>query len=128
LRRITMAVTPMIDASGWLGKYLEEGEVEADLLRAMLKAFAEAVMSAQASVQCGAGYGERSDERENSRNGYRHRRWDTRVGSIEPPWVHRRLCSPKETPTVPAPRKYDQETRDRAVRLFAAGTSRMSRR
>jgi putative transposase len=40
-------------------------------------------MSAQASLQCGAGYGERSEERENSRNGYRHRPWDTRVGTID---------------------------------------------
>ena len=29
------------------------------------------------------GYGERSDERVNSRNGYRDRRWDTRVGTID---------------------------------------------
>jgi len=49
----------------------------------MLAAFAEAVMSAEASMQCGAGYGERTDERTNSRNGYRHRPWDTRVGTID---------------------------------------------
>ena len=40
-------------------------------------------MSAEASMQCGAGYGERTPERENSRNGYRHRPWDTRVGTID---------------------------------------------
>ena len=33
-------------------------------------------------MQCQAAYGERSEERTNSRNGYRERRWDTRVGSI----------------------------------------------
>ena len=32
---------------------------------------------------CGAGYGEVSPERTNRRNGYRERRWDTRVGSID---------------------------------------------
>jgi len=78
-----MSVTPMIDAGGWLGKYLADPEADTDLPRAMLKAFAEAVMSAQASAQCGAGYKERSEERTNSRNGYRHRDWDTRVGTIE---------------------------------------------
>jgi putative transposase len=40
-------------------------------------------MSAEASMQCGAAHGERSEERVNSRNGYRQRRWDTRVGTIE---------------------------------------------
>ena len=32
---------------------------------------------------CGAGYGERSPERVNSRNGYRHRDFDTRAGTID---------------------------------------------
>lgn len=78
-----MAVATMIDPAGWLGKYLQDPEADTDLLRAMLKSFAEALMSAQASAQCGAGYAERSEERENSRNGYRHRRWDTRVGTMD---------------------------------------------
>jgi putative transposase len=78
-----MTVPSTIDAGGWLGKYLEDDDIDRDLPRAMLGAFAEAVMSAQASMQCGAGYGERSEERENSRNGYRRRPWDTRVGTID---------------------------------------------
>ena len=78
-----MTVPTMIDPGAWLGKYLEADDVDTDLPRAMLKAFAEALMSAQASMQCRAGLGERSDERTNSRNGYRHRPWDTRVGSID---------------------------------------------
>jgi putative transposase len=78
-----MTVPSTIDAAGWLGKYLEAEDADVDLPRAMLRAFAEALMSAQASAQCGAAYGERSGERENSRNGYRHRPWDTRVGTIE---------------------------------------------
>ena len=45
--------------------------------------FAEALMSAEADGLCGASYGERSADRVNQRNGYRTRRWDTRVGSIE---------------------------------------------
>ena len=78
-----MTVPSTIDAGAWLGKYLEGDDADTDLPRAMLAAFAEAVMSAQASMQCGAGHGERSDERVNSRNGYRHRPWDTRVGTID---------------------------------------------
>lgn len=39
-------------------------------------------MSAEASALCGAGYNEVSDERVNSRNGYRDRRFDTRVGTL----------------------------------------------
>ena len=78
-----MTVPTTIDAGAWLGKYLEFDDADTDLPRAMLAAFAEAVMSAEASMQCGAGYGERTDERTNSRNGYRHRPWDTRVGTID---------------------------------------------
>lgn len=77
-----MTVPTTIDAAGWLSKYLESGDADTDLPRAMLQAFAEALMSAQASMQCGAGYGERTEERENSRNGYRQRPWGTRVGTI----------------------------------------------
>lgn len=58
-------------------------EAGADQLREMVQMFAEALMSADADGLCGASYGERSTERVNYRNGYRRRRWDTRVGSIE---------------------------------------------
>src|SRR5690242_17502641 len=54
-----------------------------DVLRAMVKTFAEALMSAEADAICGAPYGQRSDERTNHRNGYRHRDWDTRAGTVE---------------------------------------------
>ena len=49
----------------------------------MLKAAAEMLMNAEADALCGAEYGQRSDERSNSRNGYRHRQWDTRAGSVD---------------------------------------------
>ncbi|MFH5246099.1 IS256 family transposase [Antrihabitans spumae] len=54
-----------------------------DLLRNMMSTFIQALMSAEAESVCGAGYGERSEERVNSRNGYRHRDFDTRVGTID---------------------------------------------
>jgi transposase-like protein len=40
-------------------------------------------MGAEADAICGAGYGERSPERVNSRNGYRHRDFDTRAGTLD---------------------------------------------
>jgi len=92
-----MTVPSTIDAAGWLGKFLDSSDADVDLPRAMLQAFAEALMSAQASAQCGAGFGERSEERENSRNGYRHRPWDTRVGTIDlaVPKLRRGVYSPE---------------------------------
>ncbi len=44
---------------------------------------AQALMDAEVTAQVGAGYGERSEERTTRRNGYRARRWDRRVGSID---------------------------------------------
>src|ERR1044071_7582928 len=70
-----------MDVGDWLRKQLEEASP--DLLRAMVQDFAEALMIAEADAVCGAGYGERSPERVNSRNGYRHRDFDTRVGTID---------------------------------------------
>ena len=70
-----------MDALAWLRKQLETDDN--DLLREMVRSFAEGLMSAEADVVCGAGYGEVSPERVNRRNGYRSRRWDTRVGSID---------------------------------------------
>ncbi|WP_435158910.1 IS256 family transposase [Amycolatopsis sacchari] len=54
-----------------------------DVLRELMSTFIQALMSAEADAVCGAGYGERSEERVNSRNGYRHRDFDTRVGTID---------------------------------------------
>jgi transposase-like protein len=70
-----------LDALDWLRKHLEADDP--DLLRDMVQAFAERLMSAEADALCGAGYGERSPERVNSRNGYRHRDYDTRAGTID---------------------------------------------
>jgi transposase-like protein len=49
----------------------------------MLTTFINTLMSAEADAICGAGYGERSDERVNVRNGYRHRDFDTRAGTLD---------------------------------------------
>ena len=54
-----------------------------DVLRELFALFIHTLMGAEADALCGAGYGQRSSERTNSRNGYRHRRFDTRTGTLD---------------------------------------------
>src|SRR5918911_4665869 len=70
-----------IEALAWLREQVEQAD--ADLLREMVRTFAEALMDAETTALCHADYGERTAERTNRRNGYRPRRWDTRVGTME---------------------------------------------
>lgn len=74
-------INDRMDVNEWLRKQLEAAEP--DLLREMVQTFAEVLMSADADEACGAPYGVVSPDRVNRRNGYRTRRWDTRVGSID---------------------------------------------
>src|ERR1700751_5122888 len=53
-----------------------------DVLRELLATFIHTLMGAEADVVCGAAYGQRSTERTNPRNGYRHRQFDTRTGTL----------------------------------------------
>lgn len=65
-------------------KAMEDGD--ADVLREGVLAFARAIMEAEVTALTGAAHGERSpDTRLTSRNGYRERRWDTRVGTVDLP-------------------------------------------
>ena len=70
-----------VDVLELLRKQAEEGDL--DFLREAVAVLAGAVMDAEVTAQVGAGYGERSEARTTRRNGYRPRRWDTRVGSID---------------------------------------------
>ncbi|MEQ7129554.1 IS256 family transposase, partial [Actinopolymorpha sp. B11F2] len=54
-----------------------------DLLRQLLGTFIDVLMGAEADAICGAPYGVPSPDRVNSRNGYRHRDFDTRAGTID---------------------------------------------
>lgn len=76
-----MTSVERIDPSRMLSDQL--AEASPDLLRELMGSFIQALMSAEADTVCGAGYGERREERVNSRNGYRHRDFDTRVGTID---------------------------------------------
>ena len=54
-----------------------------DWLRAVVERVVRELMEAEVSAQIGAGRYERTEERTTQRNGYRHRLWDTRVGTLE---------------------------------------------
>jgi putative transposase len=73
--------TPRMDVTAFVGKLLEEDDV--DLLREGVRVLAQALMETEVSTQIGAGPYERSSARTAYRNGYRTRTWDTRVGTIE---------------------------------------------
>lgn len=60
-----------------------QGEPEVDALREGLRWLAQQLMELEASEVVGAGRYERTPTRTTYRNGYRPRRWDTRVGTVE---------------------------------------------
>jgi putative transposase len=74
-------VKDRLEGLAWLGKQIEAADK--DLLKEMVKAVVEKLMGAEADAVCGAAYGLSSPVRVNQRNGYRERRWDTRVGSVD---------------------------------------------
>src|SRR5215210_5477031 len=76
-----MTAPSSIDPTRFLHEQL--GSASPDLLRQMLTTFMNTLMSAEADAVCGAPYGESSPERTNVRNGYRHREFDTRAGTLE---------------------------------------------
>jgi transposase-like protein len=76
-----MAAAPSIDPARFLHEHL--AQASPDLLRSLLTTMIDTLMSAEADAVCGAGHGERSEARVNQRNGYRHRDFDTRVGTLD---------------------------------------------
>jgi putative transposase len=76
-----MTAPSSIDPTEFLHEQLSQASP--DLLRSMLTTFINTLMSAEADAVCGAAWGERSDQRRNTRNGYRHRDFDTRAGTID---------------------------------------------
>jgi transposase-like protein len=76
-----MTVTPSIDPARMLEEQL--AQASPDLLRELLGTFINTLLSAEADAVCGADYGTRTPERVNQRNGYRHRDFDTRAGTLD---------------------------------------------
>lgn len=59
------------------------GDGANDFLREAVRGFVSDLMEQEVSVLIGAERYERTEERTGQRNGFRHRPWDTRVGSID---------------------------------------------
>ena len=76
-----MTVSSSIDPTRLLEEQL--AQASPDLLRELLGTFINTLVSAGADAVCGAEYGVVSPERVNRRNGYRHRDFDTRVGTVD---------------------------------------------
>lgn len=76
----------MADTTMTVDELLDKAEAsdDVDFLREGVRVLAQALMDAEVADHAGAGHGERAPEQRTARrNGYRPRRWDTRVGSIE---------------------------------------------
>jgi transposase-like protein len=116
-----MTAPSSIDPARFLHEQLASASPE--LLRSMLTTFINTLMSAEADAACGAGWGERSPDRTNVRNGYRHREFDTRAGTlgivVKQP---QRTTQPGDPPAhrrrrdLPRPRRPDPLGRRRAGR------------
>jgi putative transposase len=76
-----MTVRSSIDHARLLEEQL--AQASPDLLRELFGTFINTLLSAEADAVCGAEYGEVTPERVNRRNGYRHRDFDTRAGTLE---------------------------------------------
>ena len=76
-----MTVRSSIDPARLLEEQL--AQASPDLLRELLGTFINTLLSAEADAVCGAEYGEITPERVNRRNGYRHRDFDTRAGTLD---------------------------------------------
>ena len=76
-----MAASGSIDPARFLHEHL--AQASPDLLRSLLTTMIDTLMSAEADAVCGAGHGEGSAARVNHRNGYRHRDFDTRAGTLD---------------------------------------------
>ena len=76
-----MTAPHIIDPARLLGQALSGASP--DLMRQLLTTVINVLLSADADAVCGAEYRQASPERVNSRNGYRHRDFDTRVGTVD---------------------------------------------
>jgi transposase-like protein len=71
-----------IDRNELADKLVETATAAEDPLRAMAELLTDFVMEAEVTAKIGAEPHERNSERTTHRNGYRERRWDTRLGTL----------------------------------------------
>jgi Transposase, Mutator family len=91
--------TPRMDITSFVGKLLEQDDVDA--LREGVKVLAQAVMETEVSGQIDAAPYERSSERIAYRNGYRTRRWVDRPLRPDGEHAYRPECARGSSPTEP---------------------------
>lgn len=72
-----------IDREELADKLVEQVKEADDPIRAMAQLMADFLMESEVTAKVGAEPHERSAERTTYRNGYRPRRWDTRLGTLE---------------------------------------------
>lgn len=72
-----------IDREELADKLVEQVKEADDPIRAMAQLMADFLMESEVTAKVGAAPHERSAERTTYRNGYRPRRWDTRLGTLE---------------------------------------------
>jgi transposase-like protein len=84
-KETAVTAVPSIDPALPSSEFLKDrlSSASPDLLRELVSTFIDTLMSAEADALCGAPYGQPSPERTNTRNGYRHRDFDTRVGTLD---------------------------------------------
>jgi len=75
--------TVATDISIALEELLDKTGADVDFLREAVRALVQELMEIEVTRQIGAARHERTPERKTHRNGYRHRSWDTRVGTID---------------------------------------------
>ena len=71
-----------IDREELASKLMEKASSAEDPLRAMAELLTDFVMEAEVTAKVGAEAYERGEQRSTQRNGYRDRRWDTRLGTL----------------------------------------------
>ena len=101
-------------------EFLDSASSLCDMTDTTMAAVPDEIMSIQADEACGAEYGARSDRRADSRNGYRSRRLDTTVGTLD-----LRIPKPGSGSYFPTdlPGRYSRT--DRALASFAPDASRV---
>ena len=72
-----------IDRNELADKLVEAAGKAEDPIRAMAEMITDFVMETEVTAKLGAEPHQRSEERKGYRNGYRERRWDTRLGSLQ---------------------------------------------
>jgi putative transposase len=99
---------------------------DVDILREGVRILAQAIMEAEVSELTGVAKGERDPERRlTHRNGYRERRWDTRVGTID--LAIPRVREGSYLPSLLEPRRRTERALLAVVGIEGIGRSEVSR-